>query len=78
MNTRSHLFANMRANRAKGSEALDRIEKADHEACALNSLAVSHGMRPPHTEASNYQECLKRLETSVVWRDRFVPDWKKA
>lgn len=78
MNTRSHLFTHMRANRAKRSEALDRIAKADRDACTVNSLAVSHGMRPSHTEASNYQECLKRLETPVVWRDRFLPDWKKA
>lgn len=78
MSARSHLFAHMRANRAKRNEALERLAQADHEACAINSLAVSHGMRPPHTEASNYQECLKRLETPVVWRDRFVPDWKKA
>lgn len=78
MNTRSHLFAHMRANRAKRSEALDRIAKADRDACTVNGLAVSHGMRPTHPEASNYQECLKRLANPVVWRDRIVPDWKKA
>lgn len=76
--TPTRLFDHMRANRARRAEAMKRLAQSDHEACVINSLAVSHGMRPSRTEASNYQECLKRLETPVVWRDRFVPDWKKA
>ena len=78
MNTRGHLFAHMRANRAKRNEALDRIAKADRDACAVNGLAVSRGMRPSHPEASNYQECMDLLVQKAENRLIFLPNWKSA
>jgi hypothetical protein len=76
MNSRSHLFAHMRANRAKRNESLDRIAKADRDACAVNDIAVSRGMRPPRPDASNYQECIEALAQWAAMGVKFLPDWK--
>lgn len=78
MNTRSHLFAHMRANRARKSEVLERLEQADREACGVNRLAASRGMRPSHPEASNYQECLDEYELASAMRSERFQDWKPS
>lgn len=78
MNTRSHLFAHMRANRARKSEVLDRLAQADREACGVNRLAASRGMKPSHPHASNYQECLDEYKLVSATRVERHRDWKPS